>query len=247
MDRILQNIRSVHGVIGVIVIDKSRALTYQLMPASYSADEVKAIALPLLHLGKSITTVASIDFFYESGVARAYNKDDQITVIIGRQDLNLNALGVVCREAIPAISRKFASGQLGVSVAPKTGQPDGGIEFLLKAINIIAANCLDKVGNYLVTRNLRRAKDELAAQYPVLTHISIDNNGVASLIKGITPQIGEADMKAFAHMANLFLSFCAKTSDKLKPDDIINLTFEIKDKLDLAGFYHVYADTQLKS
>jgi len=37
MDKILANIRAVQGVIGTIVIDKSRALTYQLMPASFSS------------------------------------------------------------------------------------------------------------------------------------------------------------------------------------------------------------------
>jgi predicted regulator of Ras-like GTPase activity (Roadblock/LC7/MglB family) len=246
MDKILANIKAVPGVKGIIVIDKSRALTYELMPNSVSAEEVKNIALPLLHLGKAVNKSMSIDFFYENGVARLYNKAEQIALILGRPDLNLNALGVVCREAIPAIGRKFARGQLGISSPSRNEQQDTGLEFLLKAINIISTRCTEKIGAYAVTKNLRRAKDELTNTYSVLTMFSVDNNGTATLIKGGATQSGDEPVKAFAHWANLFLSYCAKTSDKLSPEDILKLTFEIKDRLDLSGFYQVYADSHIK-
>ena len=246
MDKILANIRTVNGVTGIIVVDKNRALTYQMMPAIYSDDDIKGIAIPLLHLGRSVNANMSLDFFFESGLARLYNKDEQTTLIIGRPDLNLNALGIVCREAIPAIGRKFSRGQLGVTTPAKSEPVETSYDFLVQAINIISANCLEKIGAYMVTKNMRKAKDELTAKYPVLTIVSVDNNGLASLIRGVEPGPANQAMKAFAHWANLFLSHCAKSSNKLKPDDIMNLTFEIKDRLDLAGFYQVYADTQLK-
>ncbi len=246
MDKILSNIRAVNGVTGIIVIDKSRALTYQMMPASYAADEVKNIALSLLHLGKAFPTGMSIDFFFESGLGRLYNNEEQITLIIGKPELNLNTLGVVCREAISAIGRKFARGQLSVSTSSKAEPFEAGFDFLIKAINIISANCVDKIGAYMVTKNLRKAKDELTAKYPVLISISVDNNGMCTLIRGADTQHTEIAMKAFAHWANLFLSYCARSTDKLNPEDIMNLTFEIKDRLDLSGFYQVYADSQFK-
>jgi hypothetical protein len=246
MDKILSNIRAVNGVTGIIVIDKSRALTYQMMPASYSADEVKNIALSLLHLGKAFPGGMSIDFFFESGLGRLYNNEEQITLIIGRPELNLNALGVVCREAILAIGRKFARGQLGISSPSKAEPFEAGFDFLLKAINIISANCVDKIGAYMVTKNLRRAKDELTGKYPILINVSVDNNGFCTLIRGADFGQKENAMKAFAHWANLFLSHCARSTDKLSPEDILKLTFEIKDRLDLSGFYQVYADSQFK-
>jgi hypothetical protein len=247
MDKILSNIRAVSGVTGIIVIDKSRALTYQLMPASYTAEEVKNISLSLLHLGKAFPTGMSIDFFFESGLGRLYNNEEQITLIIGRPELNLNALGVVCREAISAIGRKFVRGQLSVTSSVKNEPFEAGFDFLIKAINIISANCVDKIGAYMVTKNLRKAKDELTTKYPVLTAVSVDNNGMATLIRGTDAAIADTSMKAFAHWANLFLSYCARSTDKLNPEDIMNLTFEIKDRLDLSGFYQVYADSQYKS
>ena len=243
MDKILANIRSVPGVSGTIVIDKSRALTYQLMPVSYNSDDIKNIALPLLHLGRSLEPNLSLDFFFENGIGRLYNRKQLIILIMGREDLNLDVLETVCREALPAISRRFSQGKLKVSSPEKQDKgSEVGPEFLLKAINIIATNCIDKIGAYMVTQNLRKAKDELASTYPVLSGLSVDNNGVASFIKGMPYESGRDTLTAFAHWANLFLSYCAKSTDKLKPADIMELTFEIRDKLDLSGFYQLYAD-----
>jgi hypothetical protein len=243
MDKVLSNIRAVPGVIGVIVIDKSRALTYQLMPASYSSEDIKNIALPLLQLGRGLNHNLSLDFFFENGLARIYNRDQQIVLVLGHMEMNLNTLGVICREAIPAIGRKLSQGQLSVKSKPQMStSAENGPDFLIKAINIISTNCVDKIGAYMVTKNLRKAKDDLATTYTILSSISVDNNGISSFIKGLAIDSGKDTLTAFAHWANLFLSLCAQNTNKLKPADIMELTFEIKDKLDLSGFYQLYVD-----
>ncbi len=242
MDKILANIRSVPGVVGTIVIDKSRALTYQLMPASFNSDNIKQISLRILALGRSLNQNISLDFFFENGAARLYNRNQMVIVVLGREDLNLNMLGTVCREAIPAISRKFAQGQLKVNQPEHRASNDLGPEFLIKAVNIISTNCIEKIGAYMVTKNLRKAKDELSQTYKILGVVSVDNNGIVSFIKGVGYESGKDTLTAFAHWANLFLSYCASSTDKLKPADIMELTFEIKDKLDLSGFYQLYTD-----
>jgi hypothetical protein len=115
-------------------------------------------------------------------------------------------------------------------------------DLLLKAINIIAYNAQRKIGAYLVTKHLRNAKDELADEYEFLTSLTVDNNGVASLLKGFPPHKGDDLLKGFAHWANLFVSKCASSSDKLRAGDILELTLDIKNKLELTGFYQLYAD-----
>jgi hypothetical protein len=242
MNKILANIRAVKGVIGIITVDKNRALTYELTPASFTTENIKNIAVPLLHLGQRLDKNMSLDFFFEDGLARLYNRKEQMVLILARPELNLNTLGVVCREAIPAISRKLRHGQLGLSSDAKIDSYDTEPEFLLKAINIISTNCVEKIGAYMVAKYLRQAKNELTTTYPILTRISVDNNGVASFIKGLAAQPGKDNLTAFAHWANLFLSYSAKATNKLKPTDIMDLTIQIKDKLDLSGFYQLYAD-----
>ena len=129
---------------------------------------------------------------------------------------------------------------------------DGGIvssdgsnvsfEFLLKAVNILASNAQQKIGAYLVTKHLRNAKDKLVEKYDFLSTLTVDNNGVAYLIKGYPPYKGDDLLQGFAHWANLFISNCAKSTDKLDAADILELTIEIKDKLEMTGFYQLYAD-----
>ncbi|MCD6162981.1 MAG: hypothetical protein J7K40_11295 [candidate division Zixibacteria bacterium] len=242
MNNILANIRAVKGVIGTIVVDKNRSLTYELMPASYTTDDIKRIALPLLHFGKSLTKNMSMDFFFEKGAARIYNREKQIIIIIGQPELNLNTLGFVCREAVHAISRKLTHQKSGVKTETVSSLPDVGTEFLINAINIISSNCVEKIGAYMATKYLRQAKDELVSTYPLLSSLTVDNNSIVSVIKGLSAKSDEETLTAFAHWANLFLSSAAKATNKLKPADIMELTFEIKDKLQISGFYQLYAD-----
>jgi hypothetical protein len=245
MNKILSNIRSVPGVWGTIAIDKKRALTYQMLPATYSTEAVKQIAIPTLNLARSAEKNMVIDLFFENGKARIYNHGDAVVLILGREDLNFDMLASICKGAVSAINRRFARGDLADYIAPGGGSGGSGdvsFELLLRAINILASNAQQKIGAYLVMKHLRNAKDMLVDKYQFLTTITVDNNGVADLIKGYTPPKGDDLLQGFAHWANLFISNCASSSDKLNPADILELTMEIKGRLELSGFYQLYAD-----
>ncbi len=245
MNRILSSIRSVPGVWGTLAIDKKRALTYQLLPSTYNSEVVKQIALPALNLGRTLDKTVLIDLFFENGRVRIYNRNEAIILVMGRFDMNFDVLGSVCKEAVPAICRRFARASLDDNAL---GIPDNNnisFDFLLKAINILASNAQRKIGAYLVTKHLRSAKDALVGKYPFLSSITVDNNGVALLIRGSVIPRGDDMLQSFAHWANLFISNCARSTDKLNAADILELTLEIKDKLEMTGFYQLYADIGL--
>lgn len=242
MNKILSNIRSVPGVWGTIAIDKKRALTYQLLPASYDADAVKDIAIPTLNLAQSCDRPMVVDLFFERGKARIYNRGETVVLILGREDMSFDALGAVCKEAVQALCRRFSRGELGDNSTFAVDQKSVSFDLMLKAINIIAYNAQRKIGAYLVTKHLRNAKDQLVQKYQFLSTMTVDNNGVASLLKGYPPHKGDDLLKGFAHWANLFVSKCASSSDKLRAGDILELTLDIKTKLELTGFYQLYAD-----
>jgi hypothetical protein len=242
MNKILSNIRTVPGVWGTLAIDKKRALTYQLLPARYDSQIVKDIAIPTLNLAQTSEKPMVVDFFFESGKARMYSSKEAAVLVLGREEMNFDMLNAVCREALTAINRKFSKGEFGGSNSIQSYKTDSaGFEFMLKAVNILAYNAQRKIGSYLVTKHLRGSKDEIVEKYPFFTSITVDNNGVANLIKGFPPYDGEDLMNAFAHWANLFVSKCASSSSKLNQNDIIELTLEIKNKLELAGFYQLYS------
>lgn len=243
MNKILANIRSVPGVWGTIAIDKKRALTYQMLPARYEAEAVKQIAIPTLNLAQTCERSMVVDMFFDNGKARLYNRGEAIVLILGRNEMNFDLLGTICKEAIPALCRRFARGELTDNEAVSGANSMGAsFNLLLKAINIIAYNTQRKIGAYLVTKHLRNAKDKLVEKHRFLTTISVDNNGVASLLKGYPPYKGDDLLQGFAHWANLFVSNCASSTNKLQPGDILELTLDIKTKLELTGFYQLYAD-----
>jgi len=242
MNKILSSIRTVPGVWGTIAIDKKRALTYQLLPATFDTEQVKNIAIPALNMARSAERNMLIDIFFENGKARIYNFGDAVVLIFGRKELDFDVLGSICKGAVPALCRKLSRGDLAENATRRTDTGDISFEMLLKAINILAFNTQQKIGAYLVTKHLRNAKDALVGKYRFLTTLTVDNNGVASLIKGYVPYRDDDLLQAFAHWANLFVSNCATSSKKLNPTDILELTMEIKDKLELSGFYQLYAD-----
>ena len=138
MNKILSNIRSVPGVWGTIAIDKKRALTYQLLPANYEADAVKEIAIPTLNLAQTCERAMIIDMFFENGKARIYDRGEVVVLILGRKDMSFDALGTACKEAIPALCRRFSRGELADNAVARTDPKEASFDLLLKAINIIA-------------------------------------------------------------------------------------------------------------
>jgi hypothetical protein len=154
-------------------------------------------------------------------------------------------LNSVCKEAVPAISRRFARAEVNDGGTVTPDRSSVSFEFMLKAVNILASNTQQKIGAYLVTKHLRNAKDSLVGKYQFLSGITVDNNGMAYLLKGYPPYRGDDLLQGFAHWANLFISSCARSTDKLNAADILELTIEIKDKLEMTGFYQLYADIGL--
>jgi len=242
MNKILSSIRSVSGVWGTLAIDKKRSLTYQLLPSTYDSDVVKSIAIPILNLGQAQDKGLIVDFFFDNGKARLYSRPEAMVLIMGRFDMDFDMLASVCKEAVPAICRRFSRANLADNGPTSTDKSGASFEFLLKAINILGSNAQQKIGSYLVTKHLRNAKDKLVEKYQFLSSITVDNNGVAFLIKGYPPHKGDDLLQGFAHWANLFISNCAHSTDKLSPSDILELTIEIRDRLELTGFYQLYAD-----
>lgn len=240
MNKILSNIRSVPGVWGALAIDKKNSLIYQLMPSNYDAEVVKSIAIPALNFGRQVEKNLVADFLFENGKGRLYSTREAVVFVLGRMDMNFDSLGAVCRDAIPAINRRFSRSEIVDGSSTGIPHREANFEFLMRAINILASNIQQKVGAYLVTKHLRNAKDNLVQQFRFLATVTIDNNGVISLMQGYPQYKGDDLLEGFARWANLFILSCSRSSDKVHAGDIMELTSDIKDKLEPTGFYRFF-------
>lgn len=240
MNKILSNIRSVPGVWGTLAIDKKKSLIYQLMPSNYDAEVVKSIAIPALNFGRQAEKNLVADFLFENGKGRLYSTFEAVVFVLGHMDMNFDSLGAVCRDAIPAINRRFSRGEIGDGPTTGISQTEANFEFLMSVMNILASNIQQKIGAYLVTKHLRNAKDNLVQRFRFLATVTIDNNGVISLMQGYPLYKGDDLLEGFARLANLFILNCSRSSDKINAGDIMVLTSSIKYKLEPTGFYRFF-------
>ena len=240
MNKILSSIRSVPGVWGTLAIDKKKSLIYQLMPSNYDAEIVKSIAIPALNFGRQVEKNLVADFLFENGKGRLYSTREAVVYILGRMDMNFDGLGAVCKDAIPAINRRFSRNENLDAPSQGVIRTEANFDFLMTAINIMASNVQRKVGAYLVTKHLRNAKDIIVNRFRFLTSITIDNNGVISLMQGYPQYKGDDLLEGFGQWANLFITNCSRSSDKVNVNDILELTSEIRDKLEPTGFYRFF-------
>jgi len=96
-----------------------------------------------------------------------------------------------------------------------------------------------KLGTYLVTQNLRKAKEELLPRFELLQYFFVDNNGTVSLIRGKEEEVPFDTLKAFALLINLFIHLCSSHNPELSTD-IRELTLGLEDKLEQMGFYETF-------
>jgi len=243
MNKILQEIKSVQGVTGVLVLDKKEGVTYQLTPASFPSEGLKELGLRLSRLTKLSSAVMSLELRFENGIAFFYNLDRGAIFIFGRPGINLPILDLVLKSVFLSIERKLA--KKGEKPHPQEEKKSSFIldkiylEHLLQALNQIAKIYKQKLGTYLVTQNLRRSKEELLLKFELLQNFFVDNNGTVSLIRGKEEEVPFDSLKAFALLIHLFIHLCSSYDPELLTD-IRELTKGLEEKLEQMGFYETY-------
>ncbi|MDP2961108.1 MAG: hypothetical protein Q8N71_06755, partial [candidate division Zixibacteria bacterium] len=89
MNKTLQEIKSVQGVTGVLVLDKKEGITYQLTPASFPTEGLKELGVRLSRLVKLLSTEIKLELKFENGTAFFYNLERGAILIFGRPGINL--------------------------------------------------------------------------------------------------------------------------------------------------------------
>lgn len=244
MNKTLQEIKSVQGVTGVLVLDKEEGITYQLTPASFSTEGLKELGIRLSRLVKLLSTEIKLELKFENGTAFFFNLERGAILIFGRPGINLPILNLVLKSTFLAIERKLAKRE----EEPQTVEEKKGsflldkiyLEHLLLALNQIAKIYKQKLGTYLVTQNLRRSKEELLPKFSLLHNFFVDNNGIVSIIRGKEEEDLPFDsIKAFAIWISFFIHLCYSHSPELLTD-IKELTKGLEDNLEQMGFYETY-------
>lgn len=243
MNEILQEIKSVQGVTGVLVLNKNEGITYQVTPVSFPKEGLRDIGTRLSRLAKISSTGTSLDLRFENGMALFFNLDRGAVLIFGRPGMNQSVLSLVLKSAFLSIERKLSKEGERPSLR---GEEKSSfildkiyLEHLLTALNRISKLYKEKLGTYSVTQNLRRSKEEFLIKFDLLQNFFVDNNGTVSLIRGKEEETSADILTAFALWISHFIYLCSLQEPEISTD-IRGLTLGLEDKLEMMGFYETY-------
>ncbi len=244
MKRILNDIKSVSGVIGVMILGKRSLNSYHLLPAIFTADSTRDIGTRLLKLSERMPPHSRLNLKFTNGVGLVYNLEKSVVLIFGRSNLDFSLLGLVLKSALQSIEREIerdASGLDQVETLSSFVFDKDSLNLLIEAINLVAESYVKNKGTFWVTKNLRKAKEDLIKHFPQISGFYVDNNGKVSILKTQKDMLDKKTPVALAKWIDLFIRKASSTSGCDRMINIKNLTARISKPLEGIGFYDLYS------
>jgi len=244
LNEALYQLKSVPGVSGVLVLDKAKNSTYQLLPASFSQMAIKNLAVRLLELTRDWSETQKIELKFDNGLAWVVNLEKVSVLILARRDLSLPDLNLVLKSALVSIEKRlhkvtpdFVPSELNREAPFKKGIEN---HVLVSAFNQVASKYREALGSFSVTKNLRKSKDEILPQYPFLSNFFVDNYGAVSLLAGHITATDYQLLEGIAHWLKGFKALCdVATEGVLRETSIREMTSPYKMDLENSGFYNI--------
>lgn len=242
MNQILQQVKSVPGVSGILVLDKQNATTYQLLPASFSVEVIKNLAVRLREIAGTWPQLEQIEIKFDSGYGKLVNTLSSVVYILAKSDVFFPDLSLVLKSALPQIEKKVSRNNPFQEAEPNQlyALNKVNLDLLIAAINLVAAKYRELLGAYQVTQNLRKAKEKILEIFPYLTNFYVDNQARIAFLKS-RQEINQSQIQeAFANWIYSFKAYCDNSAPGMQETDIKELTAELKGELARQGFYHWY-------
>jgi hypothetical protein len=242
MNQILQQLKSVRGVSGILVLDKQNSTTYQLLPASFSLEVIKNLAGRLRKIAQVWPELGQVELKFESGYGKLINTPSSAVYISTKEEVFFPDLNLVLKSVLPQIEKRISRGHIFAEAqADQLYSPDKvNIDLLLATINLIAAKYRDRLGAYQITQNLRRSKEKILSLFPHLSNFYVDNQGRVAFLKSRQELNQSRIQEAFANWIYHFKIYCDSITASLQEADIQELTSELRSELTRQGFYHWY-------
>lgn len=249
MENILSDIRSVTGVTGAMVLVKGSSDSYHLLPASFTSKSIREVGERLLKLSERLPSHSRLNLKFENGIGLVYNLERSVVLIFGRPDLDFSFLRMVLKSALQSIERKL-EGQL-LRPAP-TGEEDSfvvdkdGLDLLIEAVNLVAEGYVKDKGIFWVTKNLRKAKEDVIKEFPLVSSFYVDNNGKVNVLKAPKEMFDARTALALAKWIDLFINQAVHPPRRDRLADLRKLTARISMPLEGIGFYDLYSKVSRK-
>ncbi len=235
MQKVLEEIRAVSGVSGILIWDKTRACPFRLLPASFAEGIIKSVCSKMVRLAGDLKSQAQVRLFYSNGTVLMFNRANAVVLILCRPDLNLSLLDLVLGSSLARLDKLLGPGGMEKSISAPLEQKK--VDFLIRGMNLLSRFIGDKIGPYRTTQNLRKAKEKLIPSYPFMANLFVDNNASISIIKGKQGIWSGEVVLAFAKWAALLEKLSFKRQGEI---DLKKITSPLEENLEGLGLYFLY-------
>jgi hypothetical protein len=244
MESILSDIKSVPGVTGAMVLTKESMDSHQLLPASFTSRSIKELTKRLLKLSLRLPSHSRLNLKFENGIGVVYNLERSMVLIFGHSDLDFSILGMVLKSALKSIERKLEGQPCQPELVTQKESSfvidKEGLNLLVEAINMVAQGYIRDKGVFWVTKSLRKAKEDVIREYPLVSGFYVDNSGKVSILKAAQEMYDRKTPLALAKWIDLFVGNLPHPSQRDQVTNIKKLTASISNPLEGIGFYDLY-------
>jgi len=240
MNKIIETIRGVVGVSGVILWEKRTSNFHKLLPARFGADMIDRLCRQLTRFCEVRDQNCGAIARFQKGWLFLYNHDTFALLVIGKSDLNTTTLNLVAKTSICALESALGS-RVIASLMPIEFLPEHA-SALVRAINLSLGFLQAHISRFEIAELLRQAKADLIVELPSLKHFSVDANGGVILIKSAEKQMDNTAVEA---AARLVATLADRTRNRTgRADfDIEKLTVQLRSTLTELGFYRVFRES----
>jgi predicted regulator of Ras-like GTPase activity (Roadblock/LC7/MglB family) len=249
METILSEIGSVPGVTGAMVLAKDSQDFYHLLPPTFTHRAIAEMGNKMLGLSQRLSPHTRLNLKFECGIGLVYNLPRSVILIFGRPDMDLSLLGLTLKWALQSIEREVEA-KLLQPVDPKATSASaidrGKLELLIEAINLVAQGCARDQGTFWVTKNLRKAKQDVIKEFPQASSFCVDNHGSVSISREPEQMLDQRTSLALVKWIDLFLKEAPHPARRDPVADVRELTARISKPLEGIGFYDLYTKVTRK-
>ena len=241
MNKVLEDLKAVPGVSGVLLLNKTEETTYQLLPATFSIETIKSVAIRLLQVSYYLKSDARFNLAFASGTAILQNLEKATLLVFTKGPVDEAIFDLVMKNSIKALERWLERYEVvreklsGESLMSE----EEALGLFLHTANLISAHFKQSLGAYQVTQNWRKSRESLAGDFPFHHRLFVETGGTLSFKPSEEKISAPSLTDFFARLTHQFIKLAVVDGSKKIP--IENLTAELRSSLEKTSFYRSLA------
>lgn len=241
MNKVLEDLKAVPGVSGVLLLNKSEETTYQLLPASFSIETIKSTAIRLLQVSYYLKPGAQLFLDFATGSAILQNLEKAAILVFTKGEIERPIFDLVMKNSMRTLERRLDQYDL---VREKLSgdallSEEEALTIFLRTVNLVSAHFKQSLGDYQVTQNWRKSREQLSGDFPFAHRLFIEANASVSF-KAAQEKLSVTTLTDFfARLVHGFLKLTviADSSD----GSVEKLTTDLRSSLEKTSFYRSLA------